>query len=362
ASSYFIGTCENKTVQKIVLNLIRQRHIKPIKIFPKYSDNSKLSKMKFVEESLDQDSFSEENSSDEELREAFKKGIIKPGLNIQTAKEKIFANNIPKMKEKLDDLILELPWIERLDMTNDLAPLAPELAIQMERHEQKRENLFKGNKKIPYVAPEIDPVLNDFKREILFHRQAQAAVTDGIAKLKELGISTKRPDDYFAEMAKTDEHMQKIRKHLIAKQEGQQRSERVKQLREQRKMSKIIQRENLEKKQEQKTKMLNDLKSFRKGKLKNLDFLEEEKRPSQGRPKAKGKHLNKKRQERDKKFGFGGKKRGMKRNTKESAMDTSDWSSKRNRAGVGSKALKNKGKKSKANQRPGKSQRVKNRS
>ena len=80
------------------------------------------------------------------------------------------------MKEKLDAMILELPWVERLDMTNDLAPIAPELAIQIERHEQKRENQFKGNKKIPFVAPENDPVLNDFKREIIFYRQAQTAI------------------------------------------------------------------------------------------------------------------------------------------------------------------------------------------
>lgn len=260
------------------------------------------------------------------------------------------------MKEKLDGIILELPWVERLDMTNDLAPLAPELALQIERHEQKRESLFKGNHKIPYVAPAVDPVLNDFKREIIFHRQAQAAVVDGIIKLKEQKIPTKRPDDYFAEMAKTDEHMQKVRRHLIAKQEGQQRSERVKQLRDQRKMSKIIQRETLEKKQAEKSKMMSDLKAFRKGKLKNLDFLEDD---SKGKFRPKKKVLNKKRQEKDKKFGMGGKKRGMKRNTKESAMETKDFSMKKNRSGVGSKAMGNKNK-NQPNKRLGKSRRVSN--
>jgi rRNA-processing protein EBP2 len=270
------------------------------------------------------------------------------------------------MKEKLDEMILELPWVERLDMTNDLAPLAPELAIQIERHEQKRESLFKGNQKIPYVVPEKDPVLNDFKREILFHRQAQAAVTDGIIKLKELGIPTKRPDDYFAEMAKTDDHMQKIRKHLIAKQEGQQRSERVKQLRESKKMSKIIQRETLDKKQADKTKMMKDLKAFRKGKLKNLDFLDDDK-PRQDRGKKGAKRPTKKRAEKDRKFGTGGRKSGMKRNTKESAMDTKDFSSKRNRVGVGAKGMKGGkggkgGNKNKPKQRLGKSRRVSNRS
>lgn len=262
------------------------------------------------------------------------------------------------MKEKLDSLILELPWVERLDMTNDLAPLAPELSIQIERHEQKRENMFKGNKKIPYVMPEADPVLNDFKREIIFYRQAQTAVRDGVAKLKELGIPTKRPDDYFAEMAKSDDHMQKIRKHLVAKQEGQQKSERIRQLREQRKMSKVIQREVLEKKQADKTKMLKDLKAYRKGKLKNLDFLEDDKKKGGGGNKRnpRNQQPNKNRQEKNKKFGFGGKKKGIKRNTKDSAGDLKDFSMKKNRAGVGSKAL-GKQKNNKV-QRPGKSKRV----
>jgi len=42
------------------------------------------------------------------------------------------------------------------------------------------------------------------------HRQAQAAVLEGIARLHQMNIATKRPDDYFAEMVKTDEHMKKV--------------------------------------------------------------------------------------------------------------------------------------------------------
>lgn len=52
--------------------------------------------------------------------------------------------------------------------------------------------------------------LNEFKRETLFHRQAQAALTGGISKLRSLGVSTTRPEDNFAEMMKTDDHMQKV--------------------------------------------------------------------------------------------------------------------------------------------------------
>lgn len=52
--------------------------------------------------------------------------------------------------------------------------------------------------------------MNEFKRETNFHRQAQSAVLEGLTRLKALGIPTKRPDDYFAEMAKSDSHMQKV--------------------------------------------------------------------------------------------------------------------------------------------------------
>ena len=250
------------------------------------------------------------------------------------------------MHKRLEDITLQLPWVERLDMTNDLAPLAPELALQIEKNEQKRENQFKGNRKIPYVAPDADPVLNDFKREILFYRQAQSAVVEGIPRLKEVGISTKRPDDYFAEMAKSDEQMQKVRKHLIAKQEGQQKSERIKQLRESRKMSKVIQREVLEKKQAEKTKHMTDLKAFRKGKLKNLDFLDDDKDAKSGKRGPIKRGASKKQQAKDKKFGFGGKKKGSKRNDKDSSMETSEF--KLNRGG-GNKAAGGRGRERPAN-------------
>lgn len=58
--------------------------------------------------------------------------------------------------------------------------------------EHKRENQLKNNKKLPQFKPADDPVLNDFKRETLFYRQAQGAVIEVIPKLKAMGIPTKR--------------------------------------------------------------------------------------------------------------------------------------------------------------------------
>lgn len=58
--------------------------------------------------------------------------------------------------------------------------------------------------------------LDDFKREMLFHRQAQAALIEGVARLTAMRIPTQRPDDYFAEMAKSDQHMHKVNYLQIA--------------------------------------------------------------------------------------------------------------------------------------------------
>lgn len=42
------------------------------------------------------------------------------------------------------------------------------------------------------------------------YRQAQATVLQALPLLNKHGILTKRPEDYFAEMAKSDQHMQKV--------------------------------------------------------------------------------------------------------------------------------------------------------
>lgn len=242
------------------------------------------------------------------------------------------------MNAKCTEFRLNIDWIERLDMINEPAPLAPEMALQLEKEEQKRANMFAGNAKLKYEEPSKDPILNDFKREMQFHRQAQAAVVEGIQKLHALGVTTKRPDDYFAEMAKTDEHMQKVRKHLLAKQEGQAKSEKVKQIREQRKMGKKMQQQARLRKEAEKKETMDKLKKFRKGKLKNLDFLEDSKAET-------------KRKAKNKKFGFGGRKKGKKRNDRMSSM------------GIGGKSKGKMGNRpGKVTKRPGKAQRNRSKS
>lgn len=281
--------------------------------------------------------------SDSELQEAFAKGLLKPGMNVLVDKSKKFVNNVDGMKQCLADLRRNLPWVERLDLTNLPAD----------------DILSKVEGKVSALAKGEVNADDDFQREMFFYRQAQATVLEALPLLHKHGISTKRPDDYFAEMAKSDQQMQKIRKKLISKQMSLEKSEKAKKLREQRKFGKKVQVEVIQKRQKEKKAMMSAVKKYQKGMTDKLDFLEGEKKtgkdPSDGSKKAMNKKgPNAKRKYKDKKFGFGGKKSGKKWNTKESFNDVSSFRAKVAHAKGGKK-----GKGGKQNKRPGKSVRKK---
>lgn len=299
------------------------------------------------EESLLGQESEDENSelSDDELQEAFAKGLLKPGMNVLVDQPKKFVNNVEGLKHCLADLRRDLPWVERLDMTNLPA----------------EDVLFKAEGKVPTMK-DVNAD-DDFQREMFFYRQAQATVLDALPLLSKHGIATKRPDDYFAEMAKSDQQMQKIRKKLISKQLILEKSEKAKKLREQRKFGKKVQVEVIQKRQKEKKAMMTAVKKYQKGMTDKLDFLEGDKKKgkdsSQG-PQASNKVAakkgpNAKRKYKDQRFGFGGKKSGKKWNTKESHNDVSSFRSKVANAKGGKKGAKG----GNQNKRPGKSVRKK---
>ncbi|XP_042299797.1 probable rRNA-processing protein EBP2 [Sceloporus undulatus] len=140
-----------------------------------------------------------------------------------------------------------------------------------------------------------------------------------------------------------------------------EKSERAKQLRALRKYGKKVQTEVLQKRQKEKTTMLNAIKKYQKGLSDKLDFLEGEKTSApQGKKEGTGgqpvrKGPNAKRRYKNQKFGFGGKKKGSKWNTKESHNDVSSFrANKAHYKGPGKGGKKN------ANKRPGKKNEAEN--
>jgi len=262
-----------------------------------------------------------EYDSDKELQEAFAKGELKPGLTVIAEKtEKVYKNNVAGLKQKLGELKQKLPWVERLDLINAPAAMAPEMSVEIEEHGQTREKRMK-NSGFRNFELEEDMIHNDFKREMNFYRQAQASVLEGLSRLQDFGFSTKRPEDYFAQMAKSDEHMDKVRQKLQSSQVKQQLAERARKMRDLKKFGKKVQVEAIQRKHKEKRDMLDQINKFRKGKADAIDFLEDGPLRKNGDTKAQKKDLKKaklKRTMKDKKYSHGGKKKGMKRNNAES--------------------------------------------
>ncbi|XP_030876832.1 probable rRNA-processing protein EBP2 [Leptonychotes weddellii] len=132
--------------------------------------------------------------TDRELQDAFSRGLLKPGLNVVLEGPKKAVNDVSGLKQCLAEFKRDLEWVERLDVT--LSPV-PEVSGPQSTPQNKDQKT-------------VDPE-DDFQREMSFYRQAQAAVLAVLPRLHQLRVPTKRPSDYFAEMAKSDQQMQKVR-------------------------------------------------------------------------------------------------------------------------------------------------------
>ncbi|KAG8437073.1 hypothetical protein GDO86_007956 [Hymenochirus boettgeri] len=295
------------------------------------------------ESSTESDSdFEPSDLTDKELQEAFAQGKLKPGLNVALEGKKKLANDMTGLRQSLKDLKNELPWVERLDVTTE--PVG--------------NSAGQNGGQTSLDTSDINAE-DDFQREMCFYRQAQAAVLFALPHFHRLNVSTKRPDDYFAEMAKTDQHMQKIRRKLQFKQAAMEKSEKAKQLRELRKYGKKVQTEVIQRRQKEKSAMMTQIKRYQKGLSDKLDFLEgdQPQKKTDGSAAQVKKGPNAKRRYKNQKFGFGGKKKGLKRNTKESCNDIADFRQSKSH-GKGPHRPGKKGGKN-ANKRPGKRTRQK---
>uniref|UniRef100_A0A1I7SVQ1 rRNA-processing protein EBP2 homolog n=1 Tax=Bursaphelenchus xylophilus TaxID=6326 RepID=A0A1I7SVQ1_BURXY len=164
----------------------------------------------------------------------------------------------------------------------------------------------------------IDDEQNDLEREAVIYKQAFDAVHKSMPKLEESGITVFRPDDYFAEMSKSDTHMQRVRERILEIQKDKERSENAKRLREEKKFAQKAQASALQQKQDNKRKLAEAVKKHRKGMkaqletmLSNASNLQDEEEHER-----KGKKLS--RVQRNKKFGYGGQKKRAKKNTLDS--------------------------------------------
>lgn len=107
-------------------------------------------------------------------------------------------------------------------------------------------------------------VNHDLKREMAFYNQARDAVAKGLEQLRELNVPIERPSDYFAEMVKSDQHMEYIRKRLAKQKDRLDRIDIKKKESEARKFGKGKQKLKEQEKQREKKKEMEEIKSWSK--------------------------------------------------------------------------------------------------
>lgn len=262
------------------------------------------------------------NMNDEEIENQESDPELEPESESEGEEEKPLTEpsknaiyNSEALLEKLEDIA----WPKKIDWTHKLTI----------NHQQ---------------AEKID-VNDDLARELAFYTQALDSTRVALSKFEKLGVPFLRPQDYYAEMVKSDSHMLKIKDKLLFEKKRIEEAEERRKMRENKKVGKQVQAEKLREREKKKKDEIESVKKWRKqreregfvkgekgndifgfdgGEADEVYDKVRKKRPgvapgdrSGGKNKGKGKA----RVKRDSKFGFGGRKALKKQNTAETTND-----------------------------------------
>lgn len=178
----------------------------------------------------------------------------------------------------------------------------------------------------------IKDIYDDTERELAFYKQSLDSVNYAREQLKKLKVPFKRPLDYFAEMVKSDEHMDKIKGKLVTEASEKKARQDAKRQRDLKKFGKQVQVATLQKRQLEKRDTLEKIKAL-KNKRKHSEIGEDEfnvgveeatKEAADSGPKRQ--KVNHKRESKDKKYGQGGMKRFKRKNDASSSAEMSGFS------------------------------------
>ncbi|KAK9705761.1 hypothetical protein RND81_07G079800 [Saponaria officinalis] len=198
---------------------------------------------------------------------------------------------------------------------------------------------------------EVD-VNDDLARETAIYTQALHGTREAYAKLESRGQPYLRPSDYYAEMVKSDTHMEKVKKKLLVEKKELEEQEQRRKDRENKRFAKQVQAEKQKERSKDKKEQIESVKKWRKQREKsgfadNKDemglsfedgsaFNKKGKKPTgvspgdrsggKGRFGMKGKKGSDK-NKKDSKFGFGGRKGMKKQNTAETTSDLRGFNS-----------------------------------
>ncbi|KAK4683481.1 rRNA-processing protein EBP2, partial [Tremellales sp. Uapishka_1] len=116
---------------------------------------------------------------------------------------------------------------------------------------------------------------DDLQREMAFYKLALEAIPQARKLATKFDIPFTRPTDYYAEMVKSDEHMERIRTKLVEEAGGIKKSEAAKKQRELKKFGKQIQHEKLKAREQDKKGLDERLRGIKRKRKDGMDIGEE---------------------------------------------------------------------------------------
>lgn len=108
-----------------------------------------------------------------------------------------------------------------------------------------------------------DP-MDDETRELMFYKIARDATVTARSLLKKEKVPFSRPTDYFAEMVKTDDHMDKVKKKLYDEAASKKAAEEARRLRDAKKFGKKVQIAKEQERAKEKKDTLNKIQELKR--------------------------------------------------------------------------------------------------
>ncbi|UKZ94196.1 uncharacterized protein TrAFT101_009074 [Trichoderma asperellum] len=263
----------------------------------------------------------EEDDDDEEI----------PVSDLEDLEEEEKEDIVPHTRLTINNTSALLAALERISIPTDKsAPFASHQSIV---------SATETSESIPDVS-------DDLQRELAFYSQCLEAVRLGRSRLISEGVPFSRPKDYFAEMVKEDAHMEKIKAKLVEEASAKKAAAEARKLRDLKKFGKQVQVSKLQERQKAKREVLDKIKTLKRKRqehssdvgTKEADIFDvsvdneiakHSQRSGSTRQQSGPRAPNAKRQKKNEKYGFGGKKRHAKSGDAVSSGDLSRFNVKR---------------------------------
>lgn len=127
---------------------------------------------------------------------------------------------------------------------------------------------FSTNQTLTTTTPVSIPDVNDdLTRELAFYKQCLDAAVEGRERLRKEGVPFSRPNDYFAEMVKSDEHMGKVKGKMVEEAAGKRAAADARKQRDLKKFGKQVQVAKLQERDKAKRETLDKINLLKRSTL-----------------------------------------------------------------------------------------------